>query len=207
MLHATHANTKKRQDPQGGTISLSSSLLPTQSIATPLSTAKCHASHQIPGSLGPPIRPPIPTTKNQKSLLMDPPHPPKPSQPARGAGFPYWHPTNSEVFLFHTCLLLYLHPPSRSVPSPVLRFLRKEVTELKLRPTDTKYHVSGCLLASLLGQGCSRPPCLMNYLTRCRHSSCHEVYGDSTAWWDFKTSPKEWSLFEDEATGSNLSHG
>lgn len=46
---------------------LSSNLLPIRSIAPPLSTAKCHASHQTPHLLGPPIRPPIPTTKSEKS--------------------------------------------------------------------------------------------------------------------------------------------
>lgn len=77
-------------------------------------------------------------------------------------------------------------PPSPSHASPA----RVNGAEVK-----AQWHQVSCVrfAASLLGQGCSHPP-VMNYLTCCQRSSCNEVYADSAAWWDFKISPKGWSL-------------
>lgn len=125
---------------------LSSSLLPNGSDT--LIRSKTPRKPRTLGLLGPPI----PTVTAEK-----PSHgssaPPKPSQPARGAGLPYHHPTSSEMFVFRTRLLLYLHPrPPRAMSRHLLlqpTLPQQELMGLKWRPSDTKYHVSGLLPPSL----------------------------------------------------------
>lgn len=83
-----------------------------------------------------------------------------PSNHPGAAGFPFHRRASSEVVSCHTWVLLYLHPPLTSLPSPCC--FHREFLGLELRPTGTLDRVSGCLLLPPWA-GMLHPPSLMNY--------------------------------------------